>query len=159
VSTDGGKSWTAVAGDRTVAGKLGPGLSGLTDGFVPVRYDFSAYAGKKILIGLRFVSDDTINQGGWSIKDITLGKTAIPSTTDVFHSPSWVTPEPVHAWSARLAGMNEHQVKIVPVAQFAQLKGFEKVVAIVAYDEPTERVTRYAPYRLTVNGAVQPGGS
>jgi hypothetical protein len=159
VSTDGGKSWTAVAGDRTVAGKLGPGLSGLTDGFVPVRYDFSAYAGKKILIGLRFVSDDTINQGGWSIKDITLGKTAIASTTDVFHSPSWVTPEPVHAWSARLAGMNEHQVKIVPVAQFAQLKGFEKVVAIVAYDEPTEQVTRYAPYRLTVNGAVQPGGS
>ena len=32
-------------------------------------------------------------------------------------------------------------------------------VAIVAYDEPTELVQQYAPYRLKVNGVVQPGGA
>jgi hypothetical protein len=31
-------------------------------------------------------------------------------------------------------------------------------VAVVAYDEPTELVQQYAPYTLTVNGVVQPGG-
>ena len=34
-----------------------------------------------------------------------------------------------------------------------------KVVAIVAYDEPTEQVQQYAPYTLTVNGVLQPGGT
>ena len=33
------------------------------------------------------------------------------------------------------------------------------VGAIVMYDEPTEQVSDYAPYRLTVNGVAQPGGS
>jgi hypothetical protein len=35
----------------------------------------------------------------------------------------------------------------------------EIVAAIVTYDEPTESVEDYAPYVLTVNGVVQPGGS
>jgi len=35
---------------------------------------------------------------------------------------------------------------------------FQKVVAIVAYDDPTEQAAQYAPYTLTVNGVVQPGG-
>jgi hypothetical protein len=35
----------------------------------------------------------------------------------------------------------------------------EVVAAIVTYDEPTETVEDYAPYVLTVNGVVQPGGS
>jgi hypothetical protein len=32
------------------------------------------------------------------------------------------------------------------------------VAAIVIYDESTEGQPDYAPYRLTVNGVVQPGG-
>jgi hypothetical protein len=35
---------------------------------------------------------------------------------------------------------------------------FEKVVGIVAYDEPTELVNQYAAYTLTANGVTQPGG-
>jgi hypothetical protein len=38
------------------------------------------------------------------------------------------------------------------------LKLFPQVVAVVAYDEPTEQVQQYAPYTLTVNGAVQRAG-
>jgi hypothetical protein len=30
--------------------------------------------------------------------------------------------------------------------------------AIVTYDEPTETINQQAPYTLTVNGVVQPGG-
>lgn len=32
------------------------------------------------------------------------------------------------------------------------------VGVVVMYDEPTERVTAHAPYRLTVNGVLHPGG-
>jgi hypothetical protein len=39
------------------------------------------------------------------------------------------------------------------------LSPFDQVVAIVAYDEPTEQVQQYAPYTLKVNGVIQPGGA
>jgi hypothetical protein len=42
--------------------------------------------------------------------------------------------------------------------QLLLLSLFPKVVAVVAYDEPTEQVQQYAPYTLTVNGVTQPGG-
>jgi hypothetical protein len=64
----------------------------------------------------------------------------------------------VHAWSARLVGMSPKRALQVPVAQWARLTGFDRVVAIVSYDEPTEQISQYAPYSLTVNGVVQPGG-
>ena len=44
-------------------------------------------------------------------------------------------------------------------AALALLSPFPTVVAVVAYDEPTEQVQQYAPYTLTVNGVVQPGGA
>jgi hypothetical protein len=37
-------------------------------------------------------------------------------------------------------------------------KQADVVGAIVTYNEPTESVNQYAPYRLTVNGVVQPDG-
>ena len=43
--------------------------------------------------------------------------------------------------------------------ELALASRFDKVVAIVAYDEPTEQVQQYAPYTLKVNGVTQPGGS
>ena len=33
------------------------------------------------------------------------------------------------------------------------------VGAIVTFDDPTEAIDQYAPYQLTVNGVVQPGGN
>ena len=39
------------------------------------------------------------------------------------------------------------------------LAGADFVGAIVFYDDPSETSFQYAPYTLTVNGVVQPGGS
>jgi len=69
-----------------------------------------------------------------------------------------IVPTPVHAWHVSLAGIDGKRARLVPVDQFAQLKGYPKVVAIVAYDEPTEQYSQYAPYRLVVDGVLQPGG-
>lgn len=172
VSTDGGASYTALASDRTVAGPLGPALNGTTDGFEPHTFDLSAYAGQTILLGFRYVSDGGVNEGGLRIDDITVGGTQVSdgSSLDSFDSPTEIRPTEVDNWNLRLIGIDEKhslalQIEIdgkstvklgwLPLLLFA---AFPTVVAVVAYDEPTEQVGQYAPYTLTVNGVVQAGG-
>ncbi|NUP68664.1 MAG: peptidase M6 immune inhibitor A [Nonomuraea sp.] len=171
VSTDGGKTYTAITGDRTTAGPLGPAVNGTTTGFEPHSYSLSAYAGQEILLGFRYVSDGGVNEGGWKIDDVTVGATAVSdgSSLEPFDSPTEIFPTPVSNWNVRLVGLDERH-SIVLQAQFngkstinlnrlqlAAFSVFPSVVAIVAYDEPTEQVQQYAPYTLKVNGVTQPG--
>ncbi len=172
VSTDGGKSYTPIAGDKTVSGPLGPALNGTTSGFEPHSFDLSAYAGQQILLSFRYVSDGGVNEGGLLIDDITVGGTLVSdgSSLTPFDSPSEIYPTPVANWNVRFVGLDEknkiaYQYEVNGKSSFTlgtlptlALLTFPKVVAIVAYDEPTEQVTQYAPYKLTVNNVVQPGG-
>lgn len=173
VSTDGGATYTPIAGDKTVAGPLGPALNGTTDGFEPHSYDLSAYAGKTVLLSFRYVSDGGVNEGGLLLDDITVGGTTVSDGSSLapFKSPTQVHATPVHNWNVRLVGIDEGKVPVVLQVEFdgkssislnrgqlALASPFQKVVAIVAYDEPTEQVQQYAPYTLTVNGVRQPGG-
>jgi hypothetical protein len=173
VSTDGGESYTVIPGEETVAGPLGPALNGTTDGFQPHSFDLSAYAGQDVLVSFRYVSDGGVNEGGLLIDDIAVGGTLVSdgSSLEPFDSPSEINPTPVANWNVRFVGINEklklaYQVEAdgkstftLGLIQTALLSAFPKVVAIVAYDEPTEQVTRYAPYTLKVNNVVQPGGA
>jgi hypothetical protein len=165
VSTDGGKSYTTVTGDRTTAGPLGPGLTGTSGAgtiatVIAASYDLKAYAGKKVLLGLRYVTDGAVSRGGWRIGKITLGNQVVSDGASLkgWRSPTTIVPTPVHGWHVSLVGIDGKRARLVPVDRFAQLKGYPKVVAIVACDEPTERYSQYAPYRLVVNGVLQPGG-
>jgi len=171
VSTDGGSTYTAVAGDKTVAGPRGPGVNGATDGFEKHTYDLSAYAGKSILLGFHYVSDSSFNAGGWRIDDITLGGSVINDGTslDEFDTVSEIKPATA-AWNLRLIGLDakrhvvlqrdfgSRDVVRLSKAELAALRLFPEVVAVVTFDEPTEKVSQYAPYTLEVNGVIQPGG-
>jgi hypothetical protein len=159
VSIDGGRTYTPVAGDATVTAPLGPGITGRSIGFEAHTWDLSAYAGKNVLLGFRYVTDASINQGGWLIDDVTLGRTRVSdgSTLDGLRSPTQVAPVPVHHWYVRLIGLGNRTAAQVRLSEYALLGGYDKVVAIVSYDEPTETQSQYAPYTLTVNGSVQPG--
>jgi hypothetical protein len=175
VSTDGGTTYTPIAGDRTVEGPLGPGLNGTTTGFEPHSFDLSAYAGQSVLVSIRYVSDGGVNEGGLLVDDITLGATTVSDGSSLapFDSPTEIQPVKVNNWNVRLVGLDEknHVALQVPFngkdsinltsksPALLLLKLFPKVVAVVAYDEPTEQVQQYAPYTLTVNGVVQPGGA
>ncbi|WBB47446.1 immune inhibitor A [Verrucosispora sp. WMMA2044] len=173
ISTDGGETWTVIPGEETVAGPLGPALNGTTDGFQPHSFDLSAYAGQDVLVSFRYVSDGGVNEGGLLIDDIAVGGTLVSdgSSLEPFDSPSEINPTPVANWNVRFVGINEklklaYQVEVdgksnftLGLIQTALLSAFPKVVAIVAYDEPTEQVTQYAPYTLTVNNVAQPGGA
>jgi hypothetical protein len=174
VSTDGGATYTPIAGDKTVDGPLGPGLNGTTAGFEPHTFDLSAYAGQSVLLSFRYVSDGGVNEGGLLVDDITLGGTTISDGSSLapFDSPTEILPITVHNWNVRLVGLDAKHHVGLQVAfngkksinlttrspELLALKLFPQVIAIVAYDEPTEQVQQYAPYKLTVNGVVQPGG-
>jgi hypothetical protein len=172
VSTDGGATYTPIAGDRTVDAPLGPGLNGTTGGFEPHAYDLSAYAGQSILLSFRYVSDGGVNEGGLMIDDVFIGATPVSDGTNLsaFRSPTEIRPTPVENFNIRLIGIDPaHHIAwqiefdgkfslSLGGGQLAKLSLFPQVVAVIAYDESTEQVQQYAPYTLTVNGVVQPGG-
>ncbi|MPZ83784.1 MAG: peptidase M6 immune inhibitor A [Actinophytocola sp.] len=172
VSTDGGATYTVIAGDRTIDAPLGQGLNGTTEGFEAHSFDLSAYAGQDILLGFQYVSDGGVNEGGLLVDNITVGGTQVSdgSSLDSFDSPTEIRPTPVNNWNVKLIGYDEqHQIGLqaefngkstveLGTLQMLLFALFPKVVAVVTYDEPTEMVQQYAPYTLTVNGVVQPGG-
>jgi hypothetical protein len=177
VSTDGGKTYSApIPGNHTVPdGPLGAGLNGTTTGFEPEEYDLSAYAGKDILVSLRYVSDAGVNEGGLLVDDLTVGTTVVSDGSSLapFRSPTQILPIAVHNWNVRLVGLDATHHRAVQLTingkfdfdlkadkrKIERLRDFGQIVAVVAYDEPTEQVQQYAPYTLTVNGVIQPGGS
>ncbi len=170
MSTDGGETYTTIPGSNTVDAPLGPGLNGTTEGFEPQAYDLSAYAGQTVLIAIRYVSDGGVNEGGLLVDDVTVGDTLISdgSSLEPFRSPTEVNPVEVDNWHVKLVFIKDGRT--VRVSQFAfdgrnrfRIKrapnAFDRVVAIVAYDEPTEQVQQYAAYTLRANGVLQPGGT
>jgi hypothetical protein len=82
VSTDGGETWTAVAGDQTTTDDplqagYGPGYNGRSGGgstprWVDERIDLSAYGGSTILVRFELVTNDSASQPGIAIDDIAV---------------------------------------------------------------------------------------
>ncbi|GLY29672.1 choice-of-anchor J domain-containing protein [Kineosporia sp. NBRC 101731] len=177
VSTDGGKTYSApLPGSNTVDdAPLGPGLNGTTAGFEAQEYDLSAYAGQNVLVSIRYVSDGGVNEGGLLIDDLSVGGTVISdgSSLEPFDSPTEIVPVTVNNWNVRLVGLDAEKHRAIQItfdgkssinlssksSDLKKLRKYDQVVAVVAYDEPTEQVQQYAPYTLTVNGTLQPGGS
>jgi immune inhibitor InhA-like protein len=174
VSTDGGKTYTSVAGNHTVDGPLGAALNGTTTGFESESYDLSAYAGQSILLSFRYVSDGGVNEGGLKVDDIALGGTPISDGSSLapFKSPTQIRPQEVQNWDVKLVGIRAGRVPTVLQVEWNGRKHlrldrrdliaaapFDKVVAIVATDDPSELIQQFAPYTLKVNGVTQPGGA
>ncbi|BBH70593.1 hypothetical protein ACTI_72780 [Actinoplanes sp. OR16] len=152
VSADGGRTYRPLAGDTTVDGPLGPAITGEAANQT-LAFDLSAYAGKRVILGFRYVSDSAVNLGGWRVGDIVVGARKVGTATlDGWRSPTQIRPTPVHHWHVTLVGLGRARAKVVPVEDFERLRDYPKVVAIVAYDEPTGTVEQYAPYTLVVNG-------
>ncbi len=176
ISTDGGKSYTTLANANTqealAPAPRGAGFTGTSPLPVPQTFDLSAYKGKEVVLGFRYVSDQLVNQGGWYIDDVRVGSQLISdgSTREAFKSFTQIAPAKIQNWAVQLVGLDE-KGKRVHVARFdgkfhfkltaAQVKKFATypvLVAIVSYDDTTETVQTYAPYRFKVNGVTQFGG-
>ncbi|SFE73330.1 Immune inhibitor A peptidase M6 [Paenibacillus catalpae] len=91
VSEDGGKNWTSLSNEDTrsdlvegghpkIAANL-PGFTGNSEGWKTETFDLSAYAGKKVLFGFRYLTDWGFNEAGWYLSNLRLNGTVIDPMT------------------------------------------------------------------------------
>jgi hypothetical protein len=157
-----------------------PGYTAYSGGWRNERCDLGAFAGRSILLAFRHLTDGsvpgdpddpaaTIPPGFW-LRNLTLAGAPVAdgSTLSGWLSPSQARPTAVHGFTLLLVGRGRpveirldarHDASLSARQLRHQLGGHADAVgAIVIYDDPTEQVQAYAPYRLTVNGVLQPGG-
>jgi hypothetical protein len=90
VSTDGGNTWTSLANSYTTSDHdpsahpaIIANLPGLTDynpdwpSWTTMTFDLTAYAGKTVMIGFRYMTDWATTYEGWWINSATVGGTAL----------------------------------------------------------------------------------
>jgi Immune inhibitor A peptidase M6 len=153
-----------------------PGFSGDSGGWKAETCSLAAYAGQTVLLSFRTINDPntegtdpTIPPGFW-VDDVALGGTTISdgSTLEGWEHPTVVHPTPVHGFTVQLVAWKTQGKSPVAVTTLRLDGNFDATVtgkklqkllggvradfvgAIVTYDEPTESITDYAPYSLTV---------
>ena len=188
VSTDDGLTWTSLANENTteehnpaaapeIVAQL-PGFNGDADWHVET-FDLSAYAGTTVLLRFRLMTDGaTLGNGGpieagWLVDDVKVGGLLVsdgslagwgteapPIAGYTLQLISIGTKHGKRATLVRVPVQSGHTYSLDAKKLFRALLGkdAETVAMLVMYDEPTESISRYAPYSLKVNGVLQPGG-
>ena len=183
VSTDGGKTWKSLpTADTTTDHDPGaisavtsqlPGFTGDSGTWKSESADLSAYAGKSVLIGFRYITDSGVNEAGFWVRNIAVGGTTIPATLDGWQSISQLNPRPVAGYTVQIVGydgtghvayyrlpLDQNFDGAINGSKLShRISKFATVVgAIVMQDDPTESTSQYARYTLKANGVTQPGG-
>ncbi|WP_102693183.1 choice-of-anchor J domain-containing protein [Rummeliibacillus pycnus] len=99
VSTDNGETWTSLANNHTRSDITAegypntkanlPGFTGTNKQWTSETFDLSKYAGKKVLIAFRYMTDWGSEEAGWYVKNISIpeiGLSKSSSSTDGFQS-------------------------------------------------------------------------
>ncbi|MFD8143906.1 choice-of-anchor J domain-containing protein [Streptomyces sp. NPDC059708] len=187
VSTDGGATFTsrrsagmvtALAADAEPGAiALLPGFNGDSGGWTHQSIDLSDLAGQTVLVAFRYRTDAFFNEAGMWIDNVRSGSTLISDGTTLtgwqtissyqIHKIPGIslrlvayTDDHKHAWTADVPLDTDHHA-VLAERRLRHLLGTraQTVFAIVDHYEPTEMIKSAAPYRLTVNGVLQPGGS
>lgn len=150
--------------------------NGATPQWGTATFDLSEWAGEDVLIGFRYMTDGAFVLPGWWLDDIAVGGTTVFDGTSVepFRSYEEIVPPAVAGWHLTVLGYDSGGTNQAVIRTFdvepggeaslsggavRSFSGLDVVAAIVTQDEPTEQQFKYAPYELTVNGALQPGGN
>ncbi len=183
VSADGGRTWTSLATEDTTSehdpGAVGnvveqlPGFTGDSGTWQTETADLSAYAGKKVLVGFRYITDSGVNEGGFWVRDIDVAGTSLPSDTlSGWQTITQVRPVAVPGWTIQLVGIDrsgkESYAKLGLDTSFrgamsgnklraALGKNATTVAALVTMDDRSESITQYGTYHLTVKAPVAMG--
>jgi len=99
VSTDGGKTWKSLSNENTSVDVVEegypkikenvPGFTGYYDNWQKETFDLTAYAGQKVLVSFRYLTDWGYNDKGWFIDNIEIPEISYSndgSSTDAFKS-------------------------------------------------------------------------
>lgn len=185
VSTDGGATFTSrrSAGMTTAFPDaaadivaLAPGFNGDSGGWTHQTIDLSDLAGRTVLVAFRYVTDSSVTRPGLWIDNLRAGATPVSdgstltgwqtiSSYQIKRIPGIslrlvaYTADHKQAWAADVPLDADHHASLgrEQLRRLLDTRA-ETVAAIVDHYEPTETVLAPAPYRLTVNGVLQPGG-
>ena len=179
VSLDGGASYVSVPCSDQTDGPFGTAFNGESGGFVNVSCDLSAWAGQSVALSFRVVTDSSLHYDGFWVDNAMLGATLVSdgSTLTGWSSPTQLLPVKISGYTVRLVAYDgQHRPGRSAWIATVRLNGSfdgtlsgsrlksaigtqaDVVGAIVTYHDPTEQLQQYAPYTLTVNGVLQPGG-
>jgi hypothetical protein len=156
-----------------------PGFTGYPGAWKAETCSLSAYAGQTVLLAFRTFNDPAvlgesaaIPPGFW-VDNIRLGGSLVSDGTSLagWQSFTQIRPVSVANYTVQIVSVagNKITVKRLPLTGGFSVSGnanvqkyidkkADFVAAIVMYEDPSESSDQYAPYRLTVNGVVQPGG-
>ena len=156
-----------------------PGFTGYSGAWRAQTCSLAAYAGQTVLLAFRTFNDPAtlgesaaIDPGFW-VDDVRVGATLVSDGSSLadWRSFTQVRQVPVTGYTVQILSIagNKITVKRIPLTSGFALSGNANVQkyidknadfvgAIVMYEDPSESSDQYAPYRLTVNGVVQPGG-
>jgi Immune inhibitor A-like, MAM domain len=189
VSTDGGATYSSLACTDTTtqtnpealptAKQNVPGFTGYPGGWKAESCSLAGYSGQ-VLLSFRTLNDPAtlgasaaVPPGFW-VDNVRIGSTLISDGSDIasWKSPTQINPGSVADFVVTIMSVNGNKItlKQLPLTgDFAVRnkanvqkyidKNADLVAAIVTHDDPSETADRYAPYQLTVNGVVQPGGA
>jgi hypothetical protein len=176
VSDDGGETYRSVRCTDTVPVALGPGFEGSSDGFTTQHCNLRRYAGERVLLAFRYVTDGGVVFDGFWVGAVTLDGREVTDGRSLrgWRSPTQVNPVEVGGWVVRLVAFDEagHVVRTGTLTLDDSFDGSlsgadldaiigtagSTVAAIVTHLDRSETVLQTASYTLTVNGAEQPGG-
>jgi Immune inhibitor A-like, MAM domain len=176
VSTNGGKKYKSVRCRDSVKAPLGPGFDGNSRGFVTEHCNLSRFAGDKVILAFRYVTDGGVVLPGFWVDDVVLDGRRISNGTTLkgWKSITQIHPVQVKKWLVRLVAIDEttDEVRMGTLTLDENFDGTltgadldavigttgSTVAAIVSFFDRSEQVLQTAHYTLTVNDIVQPGG-
>jgi hypothetical protein len=176
VSANGGETYRSVECTDSVEVALGPGYEGSSDGFVHQECDLSRWSGRRVLLSFRYVTDSGVVFDGFWVSNVVLDGQLVSNGRSLrgWKSPTQINPVDVEDWFVRLVVFDSttSQVRLASLTLDGDFDGSlsgadlealigttgSTIAAIVTHLDGTETVLQTAPYTLTVNGVVQPGG-
>jgi hypothetical protein len=188
ISTDGGATYNSIACTDTTtetnpdalptAKNNVPGFTGYSGAWKSETCSLAGYTGNVLLAFRAFNDPATLGESsaiapGFWVDNVKIGTTTISdgSTLSGWKSPTEVRPGTVADFVVTMMSVNGQKITLTQLpltTDFAVTnradvqkyidKNADLVAAIVTYNDPSETSDQYAPYQLTVNGVVQPGG-
>jgi bacillopeptidase F (M6 metalloprotease family) len=151
-------------------------LTGSSGGeIVKENFDAKAYAGQRVYLALRYVTDRSTIEDGVRFYGMELDGVSVADATDVstWNSSDEIFPVPVEMWHVTLVAYTpdggvvwanslplENNKVTLDATDFKSLIGTDASVvsAVVTVIESSATIVEYALYELYANSSLQPGG-
>ena len=170
VSTDNGETWTSLANEHTtdeidangypkIKDNL-PGFTGSSNGWTTESFDLSQYAGQKVLVAFRYMTDWASNEAGWYVSNLKVDDVQVDAmkSTDGFMSLEELTKKYVDyqvqfiGYKKGVAKGKDNHVKVIKFPDLLNMSEGDKIDL-----RDMLRSAQYSKVVMMVTYAPEPG--